>query len=154
MFGSMVGANMYLTPGGTQGFAPHYDDVEVFIVQLEGKKRWRLYEPINQSDVLPRFSSPNFSQEEIGEPTLDVVLEAGDLLYFPRGTIHQGNCHEDAHSLHITFSCHQKHTFGDLLSKALPRSLEFAMENEVAFRYIVQCLPDLTNRLGPKPIIR
>ena len=31
----------------------------------------------------------NFSQAEIGEPILDVTLEAGDLLYFPRGTIHQ-----------------------------------------------------------------
>ena len=28
-FGSMVGANVYLTPPGTQGFAPHWDDVEV-----------------------------------------------------------------------------------------------------------------------------
>ena len=31
----------------------------------------------------------NFSQSEIGESILDVVLEPGDLLYFPRGTIHQ-----------------------------------------------------------------
>jgi len=33
-FGSMVGANVYLTPPGTQGFAPHFDDVDVFIMQL------------------------------------------------------------------------------------------------------------------------
>ena len=31
----------------------------------------------------------NFSQKEIGEPILDTVLEAGDMLYFPRGMIHQ-----------------------------------------------------------------
>lgn len=31
----------------------------------------------------------NFSEDEIGEPMLDVILEAGDLLYFPRGLIHQ-----------------------------------------------------------------
>lgn len=35
----------YLTPPGTQGFAPHYDDIEAFILQLEGKKYWRLYNP-------------------------------------------------------------------------------------------------------------
>lgn len=35
----------YLTPPGTQGFAPHYDDIEAFILQLEGKKHWRLYSP-------------------------------------------------------------------------------------------------------------
>ena len=35
----------YLTPAGSQGFAPHYDDIEAFVVQLEGKKHWRLYNP-------------------------------------------------------------------------------------------------------------
>ena len=28
-----AGANAYLTPAGSQGFAPHYDDVDVFILQ-------------------------------------------------------------------------------------------------------------------------
>lgn len=44
-FGSFVGANAYLTPAGTQGFAPHYDDIEAFILQIEGKKHWKLYAP-------------------------------------------------------------------------------------------------------------
>lgn len=35
----------YLTPPGTQGFAPHYDDIEAFVIQLEGKKHWRVYNP-------------------------------------------------------------------------------------------------------------
>ena len=47
----------YLTPAGTQGFAPHYDDIEVFVIQLEGKKHWRLYKPRNENETLPRFSS-------------------------------------------------------------------------------------------------
>ncbi len=161
----MVGANVYLTPPGTQvrhycnsrkdsrqsskiiygiyvriyfllvqGFAPHYDDVEVFILQLEGRKRWRLYEPRNKQEELPRFSSPNFSPSEIGSPCQDVVLEAGDLLYFPRGTIHQGHCFEDVHSMHITISCHQTNTYGDLLHHLLPRALATAMEEDVDFR--------------------
>ena len=43
-FGCMVGSNAYLTPGGSQnqGFAPHYDDIEAFILQLEGYKHWRV----------------------------------------------------------------------------------------------------------------
>jgi lysine-specific demethylase/histidyl-hydroxylase NO66 len=65
--GSFVGTNMYLTPQGTQGFAPHYDDVEVFIMQLEGKKRWRLYHPRNAQETMPRHSSRNFEQNEIGK---------------------------------------------------------------------------------------
>uniref|UniRef100_A0A3Q2TDY8 Bifunctional lysine-specific demethylase and histidyl-hydroxylase n=1 Tax=Fundulus heteroclitus TaxID=8078 RepID=A0A3Q2TDY8_FUNHE len=125
-FGTMAGANVYLTPPGTQGFAPHYDDIEAFVVQLEGKKHWRVYSPRSENEVLPVFSSPNFDQAEIGKPILDVVLEAGDLLFFPRGFIHQGNCLPDAHSLHITISSYQKNSWGDLLQKVnAPEDVEF-----------------------------
>lgn len=44
-FGSYVGVNLYLTPKGSQGFAPHWDDIEAFVVQLEGRKHWKLYHP-------------------------------------------------------------------------------------------------------------
>ena len=137
-FTSMVGANVYLTPPGTQGFAPHYDDVEVFMLQLEGKKRWRLYEPRSSQEKLPRHSSGNFAQDEIGRPCMDVVLEAGDLIYMPRGTIHQGTCFPDQHSLHITISCHQLNSFGDLLEKIVPAALKTAIEEDVEFRYFAQ----------------
>ena len=103
----------YLTPAGTQGFAPHYDDIEAFVIQVEGKKRWRLYKPRNRFEILPRTSSSEYlaflpfnsftapeifneifllddlDEEEIGQPILDIVLDPGDLLYFPRGVIHQ-----------------------------------------------------------------
>ena len=35
----------YLTPAGSQGFAPHYDDIDAFVLQLEGKKHWKVYSP-------------------------------------------------------------------------------------------------------------
>lgn len=44
-FGNMVGTNLYLTPPGSQGFAPHYDDIEAFVIQIEGKKHWKIYSP-------------------------------------------------------------------------------------------------------------
>uniref|UniRef100_A0AAY4DNW0 Bifunctional lysine-specific demethylase and histidyl-hydroxylase n=1 Tax=Denticeps clupeoides TaxID=299321 RepID=A0AAY4DNW0_9TELE len=134
MFGSMVGANIYLTPAGTQGFAPHYDDIEAFVVQLEGKKHWRVYSPRSDEETLSLVSSPNFSQSVIGKPIMEVVLEAGDLLYFPRGFIHQGDCLPDAHSLHITISSYQRNSWGDLLMKMVPAALEMAMEEDVEFR--------------------
>ncbi|XP_065184624.1 ribosomal oxygenase 1-like [Sycon ciliatum] len=133
-FGCFVGANIYLTPPGSQGFAPHYDDIEAFVLQLEGKKHWRLYKPRSQEETLPRFSSPNFSQDEIGEPILDVTLSPGDMLYFPRGTIHQADTPGDSHSLHMTVSTCQKNTWGDLLQKVLPQMLESAIEHDVDFR--------------------
>ncbi|XP_022235071.1 ribosomal oxygenase 1-like isoform X2 [Limulus polyphemus] len=65
-FGSFVGANVYLTPAGTQGFAPHYDDIEAFILQLEGKKLWKLYSPRSPSEELPRYSSRKFTLVKTG----------------------------------------------------------------------------------------
>lgn len=44
-FRCMVGVNSYLTPAGTQGFAPHYDDIEAFVLQMEGEKLWKVYPP-------------------------------------------------------------------------------------------------------------
>lgn len=41
-FRAPVGCNAYLTPPGRQGFAPHSDDIDAFILQLEGTKRWVL----------------------------------------------------------------------------------------------------------------
>ena len=34
-----------LTPEGAQGFDPHFDTHEVFVLQVEGHKHWRLYGP-------------------------------------------------------------------------------------------------------------
>lgn len=101
-FHCMVGANIYLTPPNSQGFAPHYDDIEAFVLQIEGKKEWLLYPPRNGSEHLPRESSPNFQENELGEPALQQILQPGDMLYFPRGWIHQARTVEDQHSLHIT----------------------------------------------------
>ena len=65
---------------------------------------------------------------------MDIELQPGDLLYMPRGTIHQGNCLEDTHSLHITVSCHQLNSYGDLLEKLLPAALKVAIEEDIDFR--------------------
>ncbi|KAL2715006.1 bifunctional lysine-specific demethylase and histidyl-hydroxylase NO66 isoform X3 [Vespula squamosa] len=133
-FGCFVGANSYLTPPGSQGFAPHYDDIEAFILQIEGKKRWRLYKSLKNSDYLPRYPSKDFDQSELGELILDTVVEAGDLLYLPRGTIHQGETIYNCHSLHVTLSVYQKNSWGDFLEKLLPDALRKAIANDSHFR--------------------
>lgn len=44
-------SNAYLTPPGSQGFAPHYDDIDAFIMQLEGAKAWKVY--VDPDNLLP-----------------------------------------------------------------------------------------------------
>ncbi|XP_013379273.1 ribosomal oxygenase 1 [Lingula anatina] len=133
-FGCMVGANIYLTPAGSQGFAPHWDDIEAFVLQLEGKKHWRLYSPRNDGEVLARYSSGNFTSADVGEPILDVMLEPGDLLYFPRGVIHQADTPTDSHSLHVTVSTFQQNSWGDLMEQIVPTALQLAIEEDLEFR--------------------
>lgn len=145
-FNSFVGANAYLTPPDSQGFAPHYDDIEAFILQAEGKKHWRIYRPRENNEELPRTSSKNFTDDEIGEPVLEVTLEAGDMLYFPRGFIHQGITVDGEHSLHVTISMYQKHAWADLFEKLIPAALQEAINENVEFR---QGLPfDIYDNFG------
>ena len=116
-FGAMVGANAYLTPAASQGFAPHYDDIEAFVIQLEGRKRWRVYECPEERRPLPRFSSEDFEKDAVGEPLMDLVLEPGDLLFMPRGFVHQAETVSSVPSLHITLSTAQNNSWADMLDR-------------------------------------
>jgi lysine-specific demethylase/histidyl-hydroxylase NO66 len=136
-FGLQVGTNSYLTPAKTQGFAPHYDDVDILVMQTEGAKRWRLYANKAQNELLPQFSSRNFEQNELGELILDTWLEAGDFLYAPRGTIHQCTASDSADSMHITVSTCLKSSWADYLQLFLPRALQLATETHVELRKVM-----------------
>lgn len=65
---------------------------------------------------------------------MELTLNAGEVLYFPRGTIHEGRTDEDSHSLHITVSVYQQTSYADLLQHILPTALKKAAENDVEFR--------------------
>ncbi|GIY41994.1 ribosomal oxygenase 1 [Caerostris darwini] len=136
-FSSNVGVNMYLTPAGCQGFPPHFDDIDAFVLQIEGKKIWKLYNSIDENEVLARKSSQDLKEDEIGEPFMEVELKAGDMLYFPRGVIHQAKSAPDVHSLHLTVSTNQLNTWGDLLLDGFIDAVEQATENDVEFRKTV-----------------
>ncbi|XP_076606369.1 ribosomal oxygenase 2 isoform X3 [Chaetodon auriga] len=130
-FGALVGSNVYITPQESQGLPAHYDDVEVFILQLEGQKRWLLYTP-----TVPLAAEYSLeSEERIGRPTHDIVLEVGDLLYFPRGTIHQASTPAGVdHSTHLTLSTYQRMSWGDLLLDIFPSLLCDSSRTEVSLR--------------------
>ncbi|GBM89353.1 Ribosomal oxygenase 1 [Araneus ventricosus] len=144
-FSSFVGANMYLTPADTQGFPPHYDDIDAFILQIEGKKLWKLYTP-SEKDMLARVSSPDLCEDDIGEPYMEVELNPGDMLYFPRGYIHQAKAAPGMHSMHITLSTNQLNTWGDFLEHALTNAIEDATENDIEFRKSIP--KDYLNYMG------
>ncbi|KAL6771986.1 hypothetical protein ACKKBG_A28535 [Auxenochlorella protothecoides x Auxenochlorella symbiontica] len=131
-FGCCVGCNAYLTPPGSQGFAPHYDDIDAFILQLEGRKRWSLY--VDPNNLLPLHNRADFDRASLPAPCMEVVLGPGDLLILPRGTIHEGRSLPDTHSLHITLSANQGCSWAALLQAALPGALQEAAQRTLALR--------------------
>ncbi|MFJ6956406.1 AlkA N-terminal domain-containing protein, partial [Micromonospora aurantiaca (nom. illeg.)] len=96
--------NAYLTPAGSQGFATHYDTHDVFVLQVDGRKHWRIHPPV-LADPLERQPwggrADEVSATAEGRPELDVVLEPGDALYLPRGWLHSAQAQESS-SLHLT----------------------------------------------------
>jgi len=98
-FSHPVHANAYLTPGGSPGFTPHYDAHEVFVLQIAGTKRWRVFEPpLPLPHRTQSFSPTGYS---LPAPTLELELRPGDLLYLPRGFVHAANTLH-GHSAHVT----------------------------------------------------
>ena len=86
-FGLGVQANSYYTPRGSQGFAVHHDTHDVLVLQVAGEKRWLLYNPLLELPLKHQRYSRSLGDE--GEPTDDIILRAGDMLYLPRGWLHQ-----------------------------------------------------------------
>merc|ERR1712168_489723 len=131
-FGCLVGSCVYVTPASSQGMAPHCDDVDVFYLQLEGTQRWKLYKPMVE---LSRDYNQDLLPESIGEPMLEVVLEAGDLLYFPRGVIYQSQNEDEAnHSTYLSISTYQQNSWGDFMNHVVQQAIEKALEDDVSIR--------------------
>jgi hypothetical protein len=98
-FSCPVHTNLYLTPKGAQGFAAHYDTHEVFVLQIEGSKHWRFYGPAR--DLPLEDEKAVLGRDELPAPTQEVTVHAGDLLYMPRGHVHEAFT-SDCLSLHLT----------------------------------------------------
>ncbi|XP_049447513.1 ribosomal oxygenase 2 isoform X3 [Epinephelus fuscoguttatus] len=74
-------------------------------------------------------------QESQGLPPHYDDVEAGDLLYFPRGTIHQAETPAGVdHSTHLTLSTYQRMSLGDLLLDIFPSLLCDRSKSEVSLR--------------------
>jgi lysine-specific demethylase/histidyl-hydroxylase NO66 len=151
--GCPVQANAYYTPASAQGFAVHHDTHDVFVLQAAGRKRWRIYPPRLELPLKSQRWSPNLGPP--GEPVDDLLLEAGETLYLPRGWPHEAVT-SDSESLHLTVGLHPP-TRMDALRAALEACAE-----DVEFRRALDrdgALPDdlierLAARLAPEAVRR
>jgi ribosomal protein L16 Arg81 hydroxylase len=106
-------ANVYFTPPNALGFGAHFDTHDVFILQIYGRKLWRLYE---SSLELPLVSQKD-KLNTVPDCVEEFYLNEGDVLYIPRGVIHDAPT-DDHYSLHITVGI-IPFTWSDLLSTLL-----------------------------------
>jgi ribosomal protein L16 Arg81 hydroxylase len=97
--------NAYVTPSESSGLVPHYDDHDVVILQIQGSKTWHLY---IGADMPPREIQRDTDKavdlETLPTPT-ELRLNAGDVLYVPRGRVHAARTHSEP-SVHLTVGIH------------------------------------------------
>jgi 50S ribosomal protein L16 3-hydroxylase len=70
------------------GVGPHLDQYDVFIIQGQGKRRWRVGLPDDSLETL--LPHPDLKQVSEFEACIDVITEPGDILYIPPNHPHDG----------------------------------------------------------------
>jgi bifunctional lysine-specific demethylase and histidyl-hydroxylase NO66 len=106
--GHPVQANAYVTPPQNQGFSAHYDVHDVFVLQIEGQKRWRIHRPVLASPLRDQpWSDRRADVEKRAEeaPLMETLLKPGDCLYLPRGYMHAATALGGV-STHLTLGIH------------------------------------------------
>lgn len=106
-FAFPVSANLYCTPAGARGLQRHADTYGVLVLQIEGSKNWSV------------AASDRRDRQPADKLEIETVLAAGDLLYVPRGFLHEAWTGEQA-SAHLTIAFHA-YSWADLIAAALRR---------------------------------
>ena len=104
----------YASDGG--GVGPHVDSYDVFLLQAQGRRRWRIgrmRKPELVPDV-PLKILANF------EPEQEWLLEAGDMLYLPPGWAHDGVAEGECMTCSIGFRAAGRDEIGrDVMQRLL-----------------------------------
>ncbi|OON71477.1 cupin domain-containing protein [Streptomyces tsukubensis] len=128
--GHPVQANAYVTPPQNRGFDDHYDVHDVFVLQIEGTKRWIIHSPVHPDPLRDQPWTDRRSavaEAAKDEPRIDTVLEPGDVLYLPRGWLHAAEA-QGAVSIHLTLGVHSWTRYA--LAEQLARSALAALRDD------------------------
>lgn len=113
--GTHVRANLYVSYRHVRGFATHWDGHDVYVLQVQGSKDWRVFGEVRpaptESDVAPNLAPPT-------RPRWSGTLNSGDLLFIPRGWWHDARIPEERDgegSIHLTVQL-QQYTGRDVLT--------------------------------------
>jgi ribosomal protein L16 Arg81 hydroxylase len=105
VFHEHVQVNCYAGWRTQRGFDLHWDDHDVFILQVTGRKRWSVY---GMTQPFPLTREGNTAPKPAPDnPLWTETLEDGDLLYIPRGWWHVA-LPLDEPTLHLTVGIHNR----------------------------------------------
>ena len=129
--GTLWGSNMYIkqSPSDDGVFEAFSENVELFVLQLDGETRWRIFEGDQR---LSRDSDTDYAEGDLGLAVIDEVVSAGDLVYIPRGFVH--SCTTESGHEYLTLSTCHNQSWCDLLSTAVTETLESVTRSDVEFR--------------------
>lgn len=111
LFHHRVIVNLYAGWRRDNGFDVHWDDQDTMILQVAGRKRWKVWEPTRLNPLKEDVADTSVPQA--CEPVWDQILEPGGLLSVPRGWWHVVYPLDEP-CLHLTVTI-QNHTGIDLL---------------------------------------
>ncbi|TPE49334.1 cupin domain-containing protein [Maribrevibacterium harenarium] len=83
----------YAVTGGSVG--PHYDQYDVFLVQMAGKRRWQVLAPEQYQDQALVGTKLHILDNFPVDPTMEWDVETGDILYLPPNWGHNGRALDD-----------------------------------------------------------
>lgn len=88
-FGAPVDIHLYTTPEGKSGFGWHYDAVDLFLLQTEGRKEYAIRKnTVNPWPTLETIPRDMRFERETSPVRMTCVLSPGDCLYIPAGYWH------------------------------------------------------------------
>ncbi len=111
VFREHVQINLYAGWQTSRGFDLHWDEHDVFILQVSGRKRWSVYGMTRPYPLAPDIEAAEKPSPDA--PLWEATLEDGDLLYIPRGWWHVAQPLAEP-TLHLTVGIHNR-TGMDLL---------------------------------------
>jgi hypothetical protein len=103
-FHEHIQINAYAGWHTSRGFDLHWDDHDVFILQVTGRKRWSVY---GMTRPYPLAGESEANPRPTHEPLWEETLADGDLLYIPRGWWHVA-VPMDEPTLHLTVGIHNR----------------------------------------------
>lgn len=83
----------YATKGGSVG--PHYDQYDVFLVQVSGRRRWQVLAPNEYQDSAIENIKLHILDNFPVNSNMDWELDTGDILYLPPNFAHNGRALDD-----------------------------------------------------------